>query len=156
MLQSDWYYKSLAEGVTSKVGLLLTEVFQSSSVSPSDSVSVSLSFCRAWETQHLLYFHDIGSHVVRATIQHISLFLTNCDILSSSFFFLKKECSFRDFIASKNIDENTIVDRYLFLMKLFSNIYIYIYIGCTVMNHKVKTEPYQRKSNISKRSHIYL
>ena len=41
VVQSEEHYKSLAVGVTSKVGLLLTDVFQSSSVSAPVSVSVS-------------------------------------------------------------------------------------------------------------------
>ena len=40
MIQFDEYYKSLAVGVTSEIGLLLTNVLQSSSVSASASVGL--------------------------------------------------------------------------------------------------------------------
>ena len=55
--------KSLAVGVTSEVGLLLTDVFQCY-LSASVSVSISVS-----ETRYLLFFRDTGSNMARATIQ---------------------------------------------------------------------------------------
>ena len=50
------YYKSRAVGVTSEVGL---------------TTDWDLSVLACLRTRHLLYLHDTGIHVVRATIQQI-------------------------------------------------------------------------------------
>ena len=54
MEQSNKYYKSHAVGVTSEVGLTTDR----------DLSELSLSLL-------LLYFRDTGSHVLRASVQHI-------------------------------------------------------------------------------------
>ena len=56
MVQSDLYYKSLVVGVTSKVGLLLTDVLQS--YLSAFASAFCLSSAGARETRRLLFFRD--------------------------------------------------------------------------------------------------
>ena len=94
MEQFDKYYKSLTVGVTTEVGLLLTDVLQSSSISASASVSFFQSIL---ETRRLLYFRDTRSNVVEATIQHIYNLLENS--LLVTLFFNESDVSLVSVIA---------------------------------------------------------